>query len=306
MEKNGVIGYPTFLVLNPKGEVVGRWYGYSEDFFVKSTTEALADPVPFEEKIARYNKHPTESAAATLAHYHESKGDYREAIRLYADANRLAGTPQSEYLLGAFEATYEAVDQGTLTFTNLVASADALFGSSAVSPGDLLYPARAMVAAARDAGKPDDAIKYVKEAEEKSRGATDPDAMSDRARLLPDYALLVLKDQQKAIQYKKDSLADGWMEDPNGLNAFAWWCFQNNVDLGEGAAMARKGVTLAAPGGEKAQILDTLAEIRNALGDPQAALELTEQAIKEDPAGKHYQAQKKRFEALVAGQKPKS
>ena len=53
------------------------------------------------------------------------------------------------------------------------------------------------------------------------------------------------KDKAKALSLKRRSMPEGWMEQAKQLNAFAWWCFENEVDLEEADTLARKGVDLA-------------------------------------------------------------
>jgi len=86
------------------------------------------------------------------------------------------------------------------------------------------------------------------------------------------------------------------------LNRFAWWCFENKVNLDEAYSMAEKGTQLAKPGKDRAAILDTMAEICNAKDDCPNAIKLTQSAIKEDPKNPHYQEQLKRFQDLAAKQ----
>jgi S-methylmethionine-dependent homocysteine/selenocysteine methylase len=94
---------------------------------------------------------------------------------------------------------------------------------------------------------------------------------------------------------KKANMAEGWMDNAGDLNEFSWWCFENHINLEEAEKMARRGIKLAEPGREKAMILDTCAEIVNALGNHADAVELTKMAMKEDPESKYYQSQLKRF-----------
>jgi tetratricopeptide (TPR) repeat protein len=92
------------------------------------------------------------------------------------------------------------------------------------------------------------------------------------------------------------------MEDARALNAFAWWCFENKINLEEARQLAEKGVTLAKPGGEKAMILDTLAEICNELGNRGDAVETTRAALAESPNNAYFKRQLERFEKLLAEQ----
>jgi len=79
------------------------------------------------------------------------------------------------------------------------------------------------------------------------------------------------------------------------LNSFAWWCFENKINLQEAAELGRRGVKLAEPGRGKAMIIDTVAEIENLRGNPREAVKLMEQAVKEDPASDQWKKQLERF-----------
>ena len=48
---------------------------------------------------------------------------------------------------------------------------------------------------------------------------------------------------------------EGWQDNAGDLNNFSWWCFENNENLEETEELGRRGVKLAQPGREKAQIL---------------------------------------------------
>ena len=113
------------------------------------------------------------------------------------------------------------------------------------------------------------------------------------------YALMVENDKKKAIDLKKASFSEGWEDNPSDLNAFAWWCFENKINLKEADELARKGVKLAKPGREKAMILDTVAEIINLIGFPEESVDLVEQAIKEDPENDFYKKQLDRFTKMT-------
>jgi hypothetical protein len=93
------------------------------------------------------------------------------------------------------------------------------------------------------------------------------------------------------------------MDDPDQLNSFAWWCFENKVNLEEAQELALKGVELAEPGKARAQILDTAAEICNALGNCGRAIELIQVAIGEDADNEYYAEQLARFEKIQSSLK---
>jgi tetratricopeptide (TPR) repeat protein len=227
-------------------------------------------------------------------------GKYAEAIGGYKKAAELSGG-KTNYDSEIFEATFTGFEEKSFPIDNVVDAAKTLFANEK-DPGELLVPARMMTYAGVEAGQPEIAVPFVQTAIEKTENTADPDAITQRKKLLPEYALLVLKDKDKAVAYKKDSLGEGWLDRATDLNRFAWWCFQNKVNLDEAYSMAGRGVELAKPGTEKAQILDTMAEICNAKNDCPNAVKLTQQAIQEDPKSKHYKEQLKRFQDMAAKQ----
>jgi len=95
-----------------------------------------------------------------------------------------------------------------------------------------------------------------------------PDLISERARNEAEVlnCLFVLKDWKQAVEKKKARLPEGWQENPDQLNNFAWWCFENKINLDEAEALARKAVELTTDSKDKANILDTLAEILSLKG----------------------------------------
>jgi hypothetical protein len=114
-------------------------------------------------------------------------------------------------------------------------------------------------------------------------------------------ALMVLdEDMDAAVDYKRAHMADGWMEDADQLNAFAWWCFENGVNLEEAQKLALKGVELADAGTQRAMVLDTAAEICNALGNCDEAIALIKLALEEEPGNEYYGEQLAKFEEAAA------
>jgi hypothetical protein len=94
-------------------------------------------------------------------------------------------------------------------------------------------------------------------------------------------------------------MPEGWLKNAGQLNEFAWWCFENKANLNEAERLARKSVELAKPGREKANSLDTQAEIVNAKGNTLEAVELSKKAAKESPDSKYFPQQVVRFEKLL-------
>jgi tetratricopeptide (TPR) repeat protein len=298
-----VKSYPNFVVTDAGGVTLSRWAGYLKPMFIERTSETLGDPTTIDQKRARYAAKPTAGDAGTLGRYYDARSEYADALPYYKAAQKMNRDPDVDYLMPIFETTFYGLRKDMFTFQELVAHAEALFASDKTQGDDLVLAARMLLSASRDADAVDAAVPYVAKAVERTEGATDPDIQESRVRIMPDYDLLVLKDSKKAVADKKAAMPEGWDDDPDGINSFAWWCFENQLDLEEAQTLAEKGVQLSEPGGARAMILDTLAEICNARGDCGQAVELTRQAIQDDPDKEYYQKQLERFQGLLAEKK---
>jgi len=294
----GVKVYPTFVVADEQGVTLDRWAGYEKEHFLTRSDRALADPTSMDTKAARYEKTPNAKDANTLAEYHDSLGEYPEAVRLYRYAARL--DPSTDHRMDILTAVYYGVRKDKFQLADLTAAADEVLASKQAEEADLCFTAGFVTEVAQQKENPEAAVPYLKAVMERTEASSDEMVQDLRRDLLPDYALIVLKDQDKAIAYKKASMPEGWMEKPSQLNSYAWWCFENKLSLPEAYDLAKKGVDLSEPGPDRAMILDTLAEICNAMDDCRQALEIMQQAAADNPNNKHYQKQLKRFEDLVA------
>ena len=67
------------------------------------------------------------------------------------------------------------------------------------------------------------------------------------------------------------------------------------MNLEEAETLARLGVEKAEGGAQRAQLLDTLAEILFLRGDPKGALETAQKAVEMDPGNPWYRRQVARF-----------
>ena len=296
-----VKGYPTFILADARGEPFDRWMGYRRARFLKTLPVALADPTPIEAKRRRFAASPEARDAAALARCESSLTDYAGAMHYYRKAQELGWSAGADYSLELFEASYRAMGmKDGPTFEEVGAAADAVMAAPRASPADLLGVALLMSGAARRQERPELAAPYLSAAIGRCEGAADSTMQQDLAEVRALHALYVEKDPAKAVAVKKESSPKGWTEDANQLNGFAWWCFENRVALEEARWFAERGAELAAPGKQRGQLLDTLAEIENALGDPARAAETMRRAMTENPQDKYYPKQLDRFEKLAA------
>jgi tetratricopeptide (TPR) repeat protein len=296
-----VRGYPTFILTNAKGETIDRWIGYDKRWFTTAMNLALADLSTINEKQDRFHSDPNEQVAAALARYHYSKGDYARALNYYRSAETMSGNGAAGHGMEIFLCTFNGAE-GDFGFTarDVCRAADAYLASPAATTAGLMRVAGMMTRLALERDDQQLMKPYLPLAIERSRDSREDEIAQARADLLPLHALYVDGDEKKAVEYKKAAMKDGWKDDAGRLNAFAWWCFENKIDLKEAKTLAERGVELSEPGSQRAMILDTVAEICNSLGDCKEAVELTRRAVEQDPESEYYPKQLVRFEERLA------
>lgn len=297
-KRYGVTGFPTYVVIDDEGELIDRWSGYGgPDHFLGELKPAVADAITVGERKARFAKSPTADDAETLAEFAAAEGDHARAIELLQNAEEL--DPERElsgdiayvgYRAWRADEDFAAEHLAELLAENVdeESSDDAWMMSVAL-----------LDRAAGAEEKPDLRKELLRRALAHAESKEDFDPASKKE--LEVLGLLhVDGDKEQAAALQKETLPEGWRDDPNALNAYAWWCFENDVNLAEAEKLARRGIELAEPGSEKAMILDTAAEICNARGDGRDAVTLMERAIEEDPGNEHYREQLERFRKNVA------
>jgi tetratricopeptide (TPR) repeat protein len=149
---------------------------------------------------------------------------------------------------------------------------------------------------------PEAAVPFIRSALEATAGSDDEDLISMHRGLQVESALLIDHDPVKALGLKREGLPEGWDTDPRQLNRFAWWCFENDVNLEEALALALQGVELSESPGDQANILDTAAELCNKLGNCGEAVQHMQRAVELNPDRQYYKDQLAKFEALLAEQ----
>jgi len=294
-----VQGYPTFILANADAQPIDRWMGYSKDLLGDMLTESMSDLATIDVKRERFSKSPSAKDAVKLARYDESTGEFATAVDLYGRAAEL--DPADDYAFEILDASFSANRRNVEGFdlSRLERAADKVLAGSPDGM-EIINLGQMMASAAKRSDDEEMMVSYIKLAVERTADSSDEDVMKSRQDFLPAYALHVEKDPQKAVDLKKASMPEGWMEDAGQLNTYAWWAFENQVDLKNAKILAEKGVELAPDGKEKAQIIDTLAEICNSLDDCAEAVALIKLAIAQDPEGEYYKKQLARFEELLA------
>lgn len=296
-----VQGYPTFIAVNGQGEVTDRWIGYEGAAkWAASVDRAKADPRTIAAKKEAFAARPTAGLAQSLANDASTDYEFAGAVGYFRQARQMDPAGASGYTEQILTNMFYGAQSKAFTFAEIAQEADLALASPEATPAQKVELALMLRQVAGQAEDPGLAVPYITAALTASKDGADEELARGRLRLEVDYALLVEKDADKAVALRKRTLPEGWQEDPDQLNGFAWWCFENKVNLEEAADLARRGVELAADDGQRANILDTAAEICAARGDCGDAVALIKRAVELAPDKKYFQDQLARFEAMRA------
>lgn len=289
-----VKGYPTFVMTNAEGETINRWWGFDgTPEFLQTFNEAASDPTTIAEKQARFESAPTSKDAGTLGDYYLTRNEVVEAAGYFEKAIEL-GDPEETYEVDLVLAKTIGVRDEVFTVDDVKAAADLALLSPHISESQTVEVVRWTIGVLDDEDSAA-AAPYIETGLMATEGTDDEDLQKARQRLLIAQALMVTGDKELAVSLKRETMPEGWQADAGDLNGFAWWCFENEVQLEEAEALARKGAELAEDDLQKAQIIDTVAEIVNLRGDQDGAIALMQQAIELDPDNDYYTEKRDRF-----------
>ena len=299
-EKYEIRGYPTYIAMNGAGEITDRWIGYEgAEKWSTSVVAAKADRRTITEKKVAFEAEPTLELAKALASDASTGSQYKAAVDYYGKAQELDKDNAADYRDEILMSMLYGIEDGSFTMEDVIAKAKPVMASDETPITDKLELAMMMKYMAGKIGQVDKAVPFIAAAMDASEGTTDEEAIKYRNYLAVDYALLVEKDTSKALELYRAKMPEGWEENPDQLNNFAWWCFENDVNLEQAQEYAHKGVELAEEDGQRANILDTAAEICNALGNCDEALEHIKAAIELDPDKEYLKDQLARFEKIA-------
>jgi tetratricopeptide (TPR) repeat protein len=301
-KRYNVRGYPTFKMVNSEGKEIERWIGYEGPAkWVASARAGLADQRTLAEKAAAYETEPTLALAKSLANAASTEYDFKGAVAYFRKARSLDPNPMAaaEYTEGILTNMFYGTRMGQFEFAEVDAEAMPVM-EHPVAPADAkLNIASMMTMLAKSTDNADKAVPYLKKAHSLTIDNTDPAVVEAWSELAVDHALLVTKDKDAAVELKRKSMDEGWREDADQLNNFAWWCFENGVNLEEAEELALRGIELATSDGQRANILDTAAEIGNARGKCEEAIARIRRAIALNPDKEYFQKQLVRFEEIL-------
>jgi len=299
-----VKAFPTFLMLDVTGRPVYTWVGYGRPKgWIEALSEALEDPVTVADRQARYRSQPGFRDALILGKYAYREGSYREAHSYYRQAEMIdpqAARDANVHML-IFRAVFAGVGDDQFEIDQAGREVEKLLGSEDLKPEHALEVVERLVSV-RDRVGDEIIVPYLKTARPIVEKIDDPELENRRKRVLVEHALIVEQAPDKALALKRASFPDDWQSDPDALNEFAWWCFENRINVEEAAELSRRSVELSQPGPEQANYLDTLAELVNLQGDPRQALELIEQALQMNPESEYLKDQQTRFQEILGEQ----
>ena len=296
-KKYEIRGYPTYIAMNGEGEVTDSWIGYDgPEKWVASVEAAKKDPRTIVEKKAAYEAEPTLELAIALASNASTSAEYKAAVEYYGQAREMDPDNASEYRDQILMSMIYGIQDESFTMDEVIAKAQPVMDSDETPVVDKLELARIMNYFAGMNGQKEKAVPFLEAAWAASEGSTDEEVVKYRQYMAVDHALLVEKNTGKALDLFRSRMPEGWKEDADQLNKFAWWCFENDINMEEAQELIHKGVELAESDSQRANILDTAAEICNARGNCDEALEHIKTAIELDPDKEYFQEQLVRFE----------
>jgi hypothetical protein len=236
-----VWAYPTFVVLNAKGEPIHRNMGYSDAAAWSTWLEGIkGDPVTLEERKTRHARKPSFGDAFALgkdALYNkrcaEAKGRFEEAGRLDAQAALEAGVP-----IQIARAVFMGLETGEATLEDAGAITTQLIQSPDAKPAQILEACERLLRVVDTMG-PEKVTPLLEMAYPRLASLEDEKLKDRHQAFLIDYALYVEHDANKALRMKRANYPEGWDADAEKLNDFAWWCFERKVNLAEAEQLAK-------------------------------------------------------------------
>lgn len=293
--------YPLFVLANSQGKTITRWTGYNgSSRFVAQLNQALSDLTTVDERITDCDAQPTLAKVLFLANYFSDGNEYQKAIAYYRQATGLGGQRRLDYSFQIFKNCANAAWNDKLTFDSLIVAADAVITAQPVKRENIHKMAQMMLRLTRKLGKLNHLPRYLQAGLDAT--AEIPDAKTDRdhARLQADWALYVEHDTTRAITLKQQTMGPGWERQRNQFYLYSKWCLDRQIDLANAEMYARRTINMVDEGVFRARVLSTAAQICDARGNIDDAIDLIESAIEQDPSSTHYEDLLDRFRQSAA------
>jgi len=295
-------GYPTYILIDAQKEVIDMWAGYNDpEEWIATLDEARSDMSTIAEKKARFAKTPSVALGKALVRTSRTRSEYADAVTYLETMQRIDPDRETDYALQIFQSMAYGMMSESFTADQVIGQGRQVVddpASTAEQKLDVAMIARSGLA--RGLLEVDQYVPFLTVAVTASDGADDESLADSRQELMVDHALYVDRDADTAVARKKALLDEDWQKDVRQLNRFAWWCFENKVNLQEAYELALLGVELADDDEARANVLDTAAELCYELGDCQQAVELIRRAVDAHPDREYYRKQLERFEGLLA------
>ncbi len=297
-KKYGIQKYPTYIMVNADGEVSSAWLGYDGPQKWAAVCEASKDDRrTLDQKGSAFEAEPTIELSRALAKAASAKSDFPTAVKYYRTARELDPTGASGYTREILISMSHGSRNGDFTFEEVAVEVDRMINAPDTSAGQKLGLAQMAYSVAEKLAKPDAAIPYLTIAMAATKGIEE--LAPGRLELSIKYALSAEKDHEKAVRLKRKSMGEDWQDSADDLNAYAWWCFKNRLDMADGKDFALRAVELATDPGRKADILDTAAAICSTMKNHQEAVDLMQRAVEFNPNRPRYQTKLEKYETLL-------
>lgn len=300
VERFDVHLYPTFLALSAEGEILQRWVGFAQASAWSEVVEAIkADPLTVAQREERHAAQPCFTDALALGRHAYASGSHRRAMDLYRQAQRLdpESSQSAELPIMLLRAALRGLPTEEVSIREVSSLAGEIVQAPDPKPSDALEVCYRLGSVLDQLGRERYAA-ILEMAHPLVANLRDEELQDYRHDFLVQYALYVEADEAKAVEMKHAGLPEGWESDPDALNGFAWWCFEQRVNLEEAERLAQQAAELARPGARQANILDTQAQIVFLLGDAEQAIALMERAAEMSPDLSYFREQLDRFRGI--------
>ena len=242
-KKYNIRGYPTYIMVDPKGEVTDAWIGYpgAENWaaFVAAGSEDRRI-IPLKKQA--YEKETTLALAKSLANHAATASDYRASVEYFNKARDLDPAGAKDYTQEIIYSLYYGSNEKVFTAEEIKAEADLALAAEDATAEDKVDLAQLITSVAGNIEDPEMAVPYIEAALKASDGSTDENVIAGRQELEISYALIAEKDKDKALSLKQASMDEGWLEDLRSVNSFAYWCFENDLNLVESETLVTAGI----------------------------------------------------------------
>jgi tetratricopeptide (TPR) repeat protein len=285
--------YPVFVLTDSAGTEINRWIGYTggSTVLIRTLNWALQDLTPIVNREARCKSNPSQKEALFLAGYFSKSGKYDKSVGYYRRAIGLGGGKGYDYAYEIFSNAANAVWNEMFPFDSVYPAADAVLTSKMNRKDNIVKVAQLMTRLSRKFDHYNGLEKYYQAAIDISTGDK-----ATQQLLKADYALCISNDTATATAIKKNTMGPGWENERDKFYEYAQWCLERRIHLDEAEMYARKAINLVYPGMYRARVLGTVAEICEARGDLDGAIEAAQLAINEEPDNLLYQNLLKRFQ----------